>query len=110
MDSGQLTFGDHNVHQSVWDVPRPGEATVWSYESFTLYDYESRSRLEGARRLSNETGVALPRNIAEETAEKGLLCYTNIWDLQHAGEGLKEGPMVPLLAESLRGVHPGKPA
>lgn len=92
----------------MWDVPRPGEVTAWSYESFTLYDYEHKARLAGARKLSNETRIALPRNIAEETADAGLLCYTNIWDLQHAGEGIKKGPMTSLLSEPLRGQRPGE--
>lgn len=94
----------------VYDVKRPGDDNVvWSYESYTLFDYQFESRFEAAKRVANETGRVLAPNLALETADSGLLCYTNLWDLRHAGNGLKpDSVMSKMLPDPLRGLYPGE--
>jgi hypothetical protein len=119
-----ISLGDHNVEESTWDIPRPGGSLWWSFEAFVLFDYDSQSRLDQTREMAKGRAVELPRNFKEETAEAGLLCLTNVWDLQHAGSGVRPaaqnshygnppfepvGPigMAQILTGPLSGVHPG---
>lgn len=104
-----VNFGDHNLHMDVYDVKRPGDDdVVWSYESYVLFDYQYESRYAAAHRVANETSRTLAQNMEDETADGGLLCYTNLWDLRHAGNGLrKEHAMYSMLPDPLKGVYPG---
>jgi hypothetical protein len=104
-----VNFRDHNLHMDVYDVRRPGDDNVvWSYESYVLFDYQYESRHEATHQVANVTQRILAPNMEQETADGGLLCYTNLWDLKHAGGGLsKDHPMHDMLPDPLKGDYIG---
>lgn len=106
-------------------MPLPS-TNPWSFEAFTLFDFDAPNRLHLAAEQAEEIGYDLPRNMREETSSPqggGLLCYTNLWDLGHAGGGVRrveqdghygnagfqraeESKMASLLDGGSSGVHP----
>ncbi|ORY63677.1 hypothetical protein BCR35DRAFT_334784 [Leucosporidium creatinivorum] len=120
-----LAFPNHNIHATILDVPSPS-SDPWTFESFTLFDFNTPGRLEQAAAQAEAGGFSLPRNMEEEefgTQGGGVLCYTNLWDLGHVGGGVRkveqnghfgdsrferaeESRMAELLTGETAGVHP----
>lgn len=115
---GGRSFDEHNLAQSVWRVPRTGGFFEHSVESFVLFDFDSedrQKRIKAFAKANNHTSI--PKNMLDDQ----LLCYSNLWDLNHAGahangvrwyDGFRgqqkvDGEMKELLPISQRGTHPG---
>lgn len=121
----QLAYSNHNLEQRLFTVPIPS-SQPWTYEAFTLFDFDASTRLAQAAEQAAEQGLELPRNMREEALDPqggSLLCYTNLWDMGHAGGGVKRvkqewrfgnsgfqpaapSRMTKWLSEESAGVHP----
>ncbi|GAA6024155.1 hypothetical protein JCM11491_001016 [Sporobolomyces phaffii] len=115
---GGRSFYEHNLAQSVWRVPRPGpEAFQHSVESFVLFDFDQADRYSRVRRFAKDNNHS---HIAANLLDDQLLCYSNLWDLNHAsahangvawyegfrGQQRAEGTLKDMLPISQRGTHP----
>ncbi|GAA5970808.1 hypothetical protein JCM11641_004462 [Rhodosporidiobolus odoratus] len=113
---GGRSFDEHNLDESIWRVPRTGGWFENSIESFTLFDYDSAERLERTKAFAADNKREIPVNMQGSQ----LLCYSNVWDLNHAGAGAtglawyqgfggqqrEDGEAKEMLSLSARGTHP----
>lgn len=113
----QRSFDEHNLDQTIWHVKRHGPFPE-SAEAFVLWDFDEATRLKETKEYAEREKRKLPANMEDSR----LLCYSNLWDLSHAGAqatgwtwsedfaGLQResGEMTELLAPNARGTHPGK--
>lgn len=112
----QRSFDEHNLDQTIWHVKRHGPFPE-SAEAFVLWDFDEATRLKETKEYAEREKRKLPANMEDSR----LLCYSNLWDLSHAGAqatgwtwsqdfaGLQRGSgeMTELLAPNARGTHPG---
>lgn len=116
---GGRSFDEHNLAQSVWRVPRIGGKSFQnSVESMVLFDFDQKDRyqrIQDFAKLNNHTEI--PTNMLGDQ----LLCYSNLWDLNHAsafargvnwydgfeGQQREQGGLKEMLPISKRGTHPG---
>ncbi|SCV67052.1 BQ2448_5698 [Microbotryum intermedium] len=83
-----LSYGHHNIHQTIIRLDRPGVAgkdwADWTYESYAMFDMDFERRMEMSREILAKEGITgenLPRNLKTATKTSSLMCYTNLWDL-----------------------------
>jgi len=118
---GGRSFDEHNLAQSVWRVGRiGGDSFQHSVEAMVLYDFDQEDRYRRVRefaKANNKSVGEIPDNMLKDQ----LLCYSNLWDLNHAsafaggvhwydgfqGQQRERGGMKEMLPISKRGTHPG---
>lgn len=117
---GGRSFYEHNLAQSVWRVPRiGGDPLQHSIESFVLFDFDKEDRYRRVKEFAKENNhTSIPANMLDDQ----LLCYSNLWDLNHAsahaggvrwydgfqGQQKDRGDLKEMLPISQRGTHPGQ--
>lgn len=113
---GGRSFDEHNLEQTIWRVPRPGGWLQNTVEALTLFDFDEEDRLKRLHKFADKEKRDIPRNMLDSQ----VLCYSNLWDLAHAGaqangwawyEGFRghqkeDGELKDMLAISARGTHP----
>ncbi|GAA6051373.1 hypothetical protein JCM3770_004508 [Rhodotorula araucariae] len=113
---GGRSFDEHNLEQTIWRVPRPGGDLQNTVEALSLFDFDEKDRLKRLHAFAEKEKRDIPRNMLDSQ----LLCYSNLWDLAHAGaqsngwawyEGFRghqkeDGDLNDMLAISARGTHP----
>ncbi|GAA5959874.1 hypothetical protein JCM3765_000629 [Sporobolomyces pararoseus] len=114
---GGRSFWEHNLAQTVWRVPRIGDSLQHSVESFVLFDFDKEDRYKRIKKFAKENNhTSIPQNMLDDQ----LLCYSNLWDLNHAGahaDGVRwydgfqgqqkeNGDLKEMLPISHRGTHP----
>ncbi|GAA5928381.1 O-fucosyltransferase family protein [Sporobolomyces koalae] len=114
---GGRSFDEHNLAQTVWRVPRVGEGLQHSIESFVLFDFDREERDKRIKKFAKQNNyTTIPANMLNDQ----LLCYSNLWDLNHAsahaggvswydgfkGQQVAEGDAMTMLPISHRGTHP----
>ena len=115
---GGRSFWEHNLVQTVWRVPRIGDSLQHSVESFVLFDFDQEDRYKRIKQFAKEGNhTSIPANMLNDQ----LLCYSNLWDLNHAsahaggvrwydgfqGQQRENGDLKEMLPISQRGTHPG---
>lgn len=117
---GGRSFDEHNLAESVWRVPRTGgDSFQHSVEAMVLYDFDKEDRYSRVRKFAKENNhTTIPKNMLDDQ----LLCYSNLWDLNHAsafaggvhwydgfeGQQREKGGLKEMLPISKRGTHPGE--
>ncbi|GAA6007852.1 hypothetical protein JCM10207_004899 [Rhodosporidiobolus poonsookiae] len=110
------SFDEHNLDETIWRVDRPGGWFQHSIEGFTLFDFDEADRLRRTKEFAEREQRDIPPNMLDSH----LICYSNLWDLNHAGahatgwswdEGFRgqqkqEGSEKEMLSLSARGTHP----
>ncbi|GAA5903775.1 hypothetical protein JCM6882_003415 [Rhodosporidiobolus microsporus] len=78
---GGRSFDEHHLDESIWRVGRTGGWFEHAIESFVLWDYDEGERLKRTKTFAEENERKMPKNLQGSQ----LLCYSNVWDLKHAG-------------------------
>ncbi|GAA5825612.1 hypothetical protein JCM11251_000309 [Rhodosporidiobolus azoricus] len=113
---GGRSFDEHNLDESIWRVSRTGGWFEHSIESFVLWDYDESERLKRTKKFAEENDRKMVKNLEGSQ----LLCYSNVWDLKHAGahatgigwdqgflgQQKQDGDAKEMLSLPARGSHP----
>ncbi|GAA6027547.1 hypothetical protein JCM8097_007916 [Rhodosporidiobolus ruineniae] len=113
---GGRSFDEHNLDESIWRVERWNGDLKHSIEAFTLFDFDETERVKRTKAVAKEEGREIPKHMLGSQ----LLCYSNLWDLNHAGahaggaqwydgfigQPKVDGNLQEMLSLSARGRHP----